>query len=474
MLTVVATTACTSTSPHLDGGFVGPDASVGRVTPRDALLWIGGRPQQRVSISWRGGESSGMARATLDKLGSAHLLLGGLDANTAYEVTVKAGRKRVLVRFRSAPEPTEPAAVHFVFSGDLAGQNACRDATRGFEVFEAMAARRASLFIGLGDMIYADGTCAAAGPFNNAQLPRAEQPLRDTENFMAHWRYNYADPAFAQVRHNLVYEPAWDDHEIVNDFGPTTARSADAPDVDLLSPGRAAFIASNPVAPPADAPEQLYRRFRYGKHAEFFLLDTRQYRDANALTDTGVLPKSLLGASQRRWLLEALSTSTATWKFVVSSVPITIPTGWPVEKGRDGWASGDGDDGFERELYAMFDALASNHVNGLIWLSADVHFATGFELRPLPHQPEFRVRELIVGPLSAGIYPTDAMDPTFSPSRLYYHAPKTTPTTLDEALTYYNFGDIRISADGQLRFAIINGHGDAVHERVFEKDAPTK
>jgi alkaline phosphatase D len=467
-------TACTSTGPRSDDGFAGPDASVGRVTSRDALLWLGGRPQQRAVISWRGGESSGMARATLSELGSAHVRLGGLEANTAYEVTVKTGRKRTLVRFRSAPAPSDPVAVHFVFGGDLAGQNACRDAVRGYEIFEAMAARNAKLLIGLGDMIYADGTCAATGPFDNPQLPRIDQPLRDTQSFMAHWRYNYADPAFANVRHNLIYEPVWDDHEIVNDFGPTTARSADAPDVDLLSPGREAFIASNPVAPPTEAPEQLYRRFRYGQHAEFFLLDARQYRDANALTDTGVLPKSLLGASQRRWLLEALSTSTATWKFVVSSVPITIPTGWPVEKGRDGWASGDGDDGFERELYAIFDALASHNVNGLIWLSADVHFATGFELRPLPHQPEFRVRELIVGPLSAGIYPTKAMDPTFSPTRLYYHAPPDTLSTLDEALRYYNFGDVRISADGELRYTVINGHGEAVFERVFEKENAAK
>ncbi|MFK7887750.1 MAG: alkaline phosphatase [Gammaproteobacteria bacterium] len=450
-------------------GFAGLDASVGGVTTDAALLWIGGAPNKPVVVSWRGGDASGLTRATLSPLGSTHVSLGGLRPNTPYEVTIKAGRRKTITHFRSAPLGTDRTPLHFVFSGDLAGQNACRDAASGFPIFDVMHAQRASLFIGLGDMIYADGDCASVGPFNNAQVQRDDEPLRDTTSFIKHWRYNYADPAFQRLRHSLIYEPVWDDHEIVNDFGPATARTADAPQVDLLAPGREAFVASNPVAPPSAAPEQLYRRFRYGAHAEFFLLDTRQYRDHNELTDTGVLPKSLLGAQQRRWLIDGLRNSTATWKFIVSSVPISIPTGWPVEKGRDGWASGDGDDGFERELYAIFDALAVANVDRLVWLSADVHFATGFELHPLPHQPDFVVTELIVGPLSAGIFPTDAMDTTFSPTRLFYHAPEKEPATLDEALSFYNFGDISIDPQGALTFTLVNGHGETVVERTLTK-----
>lgn len=461
-------TACTPGVRPQEQGFATLDASVGSVGTDRAVVWIGGSPKQNVTVSWRGGDASGMLRTTLSHHGSGHVELAGLTANTPYVVSIGAGGDEIEARFRSAPPAESPRPLHVIFSGDLAGQNACRDAVRGFPIFDTMRQQNADLFIGLGDMIYADGQCDAIGPFDNPQVPRVDVPLRDVASFMRHWRYNYADTAFQSLRHSLAYEPVWDDHEIINDFGPTTARAAKTPEIDLLAPGRAAFVASNPVTPPRSAPDQLFRSYRYGAHAEFFFLDTRQYRDQNSLTDTGVLPKSLLGAQQRQWLIEALGNSTATWKFVVSSVPITIPTGWPVEKGRDGWASGDGDDGFERELYAIFDALAAANVERLVWLSADVHFATGFALRPLPHRPDFVVHELIVGPLSAGIYPTKAMDPTFSPTRSFYHAPEEPLASLDQALEFYNFGDIRIDESGALAFRLINGHGDTVHENVLQ------
>ncbi|MEO1576153.1 MAG: alkaline phosphatase D family protein, partial [Pseudomonadota bacterium] len=163
-------------------------------------------------------------------------------------------------------------------------------------------------------------------------------------------------------------------------------------------------------------------------------------------------------------LIDGLKTSTAQWKFVASSVPITIPTGWPETAPRDGWASGSGEDGFERELTAIFAALAQARVRNLIWLTADVHFATGFELRPLPEHPDFSTVEWVVGPMSAGVFPNETMDPTFRPRRLFMYAPDEPPASLDEALAWYNFGEATVEKSGQLTLRVVNGRGKTMAE----------
>src|SRR5207249_2217020 len=78
---------------------------------------------------------------------------------------------------------------------------------------------------------------------------------------------------------------------------------------------------------------RLYRRFRWGRLLEVFILDTRQYRSLNRETDGP--GKSMLGAAQKRWLLDGVTSSTAVWKVVVTSVSLSIPTGKP--DARDSW-----------------------------------------------------------------------------------------------------------------------------------------
>jgi hypothetical protein len=130
----------------------------------------------------------------------------------------------------------------------------------------------------------------------------------------------------------------WDDHETQNDAGPHNQTLPDAPSEPRLAPARAAYVDYQPIV---DA-ERLYRSARWGRHLEVFFLDTRSYRDANADPDTGAYPKTMLGEAQRRWLIGGLVRSKATWKVVVSSVPLSIPTGG------DGWADGGTRQGFER------------------------------------------------------------------------------------------------------------------------------
>ena len=56
----------------------------------------------------------------------------------------------------------------------------------------------------------------------------------------------------------------------------------------------------------------MYRAVRWGRLLEIFILDTRQYRSANSEPDGPA--KTMLGAAQKRWLLDGVTASTALWK----------------------------------------------------------------------------------------------------------------------------------------------------------------
>jgi alkaline phosphatase D len=377
--------------------------------------------------------------------------IDGLAAGTEHGYRVRCGGGPVESgRFRTAPHPSDAAAVRFVFGGDVGGQNVCRDAARGYPIFATIRARAPDFFVALGDMVYADGACRADGALGNTQVA-GPPPASDVESFRAHWRYNRADAETQRLLASTTYYAVWDDHEVRDDFGPRD-------DGGLLAAGEAAFRDWAPIAEAAP----LHRQFRWGRHVELFLLDTRGHREINAAPDTGDEPKSLLGTEQRAWLEAGLAASTATWKFVVSSVPMSIPTG---RDARDGWADAGGASGFERELVAILRAAARDRVRGLVWLTTDVHFATGLRYRPFADTADFVVHEFASGPLAAGLFPKQALDPTLRPVRLFLFGPRAEdqPKTLDAALGWFNFGLVEVGADGGLSVSIVDANGRTRH-----------
>jgi len=150
--------------------------------------------------------------------------LNVLTPGRGYSYRVRFGRGGLSARgsFRTPPAETKAASVRLAFGGDVAGQNVCRHAVEGFPIMDTIHAWRPDVFVGLGDMIYADNACAPAGMYGNAQLPGAFGPATDLAGFWAHWRYNRADPASQRLLANTSYVGVWDDHEVINDFGPLT------------------------------------------------------------------------------------------------------------------------------------------------------------------------------------------------------------------------------------------------------------
>lgn len=374
------------------------------------------------------------------------------------------------------PQPAEPGlrpatspAVTFAFGGDLAGQNVCRDRVLGFPIFRHVLDVRPDFFIGLGDMIYADMPCDEIGLYGNAQVPRETGVATTPGAFRAHWLYVRGDPAFARLLREVPYFAVWDDHEVRNDFGPGNDQAAGGSGQHLLPAGRAAFAEFND-----SGSAELYFKRRFGELLEVYFLDTRSYRDLNSASDDPANPKTMLGAAQREWLLDAVNASEARWKIIISSVPLSIPTGWPPENGRDGWANFDQDTGFEFELLGILRRLAEKQVSNLVFLSADVHFATGFRYRPFADHPDFTFHEFVTGPLHAGLFPNPALDETLAPERLFFHGPPSpeSVTDFDEARRWFNFGVIRIDAQGRLKFVLVDGLGNIRETILLQPGRP--
>ncbi len=459
--------------------------AVGDVSSDSAVIWSRANTEAVMHVELHGKSSEQRMQkqvrvsATNDFTGK--LMLSGLKADTdyAYRVWFSAdehdgGRRQgVEGRFHTAPRAQQASAVSFAWAGDVAGQNTCRDLNEGFPAFKAINAMQLDFFIGLGDMIYADGTCEATGRYGNIQVAGTFLPAFDMSNYWAHWKYNREDSSYQSLLARVPYYAIWDDHEVVNDFGPLHDTRDYAPYTageHLLPKGLKAFLNYNPVAENAATPKRLYRSVKWGKNMEMFILDTRQYRDANFAADDARQTKTMLGREQLAWLKDALQKSQATWKVIASSVPMSIPTGSAGEAGRDGWANYQEAGGFEHELSDILRFMQGEGMHNVMFLTTDVHFAEVFRYTPFADAPDFQVYEFVTGPVNAGVFPNRAFDDSLNPERLFFFGANSSDdvTTWEQAKGWFNYGAIRIDETGELTASIKDVTGKSVFEMELQ------
>ncbi|MBI2218469.1 MAG: alkaline phosphatase D family protein [Candidatus Rokubacteria bacterium] len=406
--------------------------TVGDATDRTAVVWVRARAAAPVTIEvGRDGDES--VRTVVVEPSAARdftvrAKLDGLVAATRYRYRIRAAGAEREGTFRTAPAPEDRFPFTLLWSADLGARGFCRRVGERYAVFDAMTARRPDVFLFLGDTIYADHRCGGGGA-----VPGAEFVARTLGEFQAKHRYNREDQAVQAFLGQTTVWATWDDHDVRGNFaGPTE---------EFMPVGRQAFLDYWPIDVPADDPTRLYRRFRYGRLAEVFILDTRQYRSRNCQPDGP--DKTMLGARQRRWLIDALTTSAAVWKIVASSVPLSIPKAWPCG---DSWARRGlalFSTGFAHERDVILDALLERAVSNVVFLAGDVHFASVIAHQP---QPGFLLHELLAGPLSARPKQPDAPSHDLNPRVLFSAGGRPT------------FGEVEIGAMG-LTVRVLDGAG---------------
>src|SRR5262249_35669426 len=190
--------------------------------------------------------------------------------------------------------------------------------------------------------------------------------------------------------------------------------------------------------------------------------------------------KSILGQAQREWLLNALRDAQkrdVLWKIIATDDPLSMPTGsyqlftpdgamTPLYTVRAGWAAGprltsasDGNAGnplgFESELRAILRVLKAEKITNVVWIAADVHVSRFLRYQPDGELAGLVFHELIAGPTSANTGILGATSPTFAPTELYGQGRRADPARS----SFFNFGYVRIGADGVLRAEIRDADG---------------
>jgi alkaline phosphatase D len=330
------------------------DYVVGDVTSDQALVWLRAEAKTRVSLQYGTDPALSQFVATDpipvegDSDNTVLIDLERLEPGTVYYYRAWiAGRKTgPIARFVTAPKPDDDAAVKFCFSADS------RESYKPFVIMDAIRAQRPDFFLHLGDTIYADRGGAAR------RLPE----------FWAKYRANRDDAASQRCCLETSWYVVWDDHEVEDNY---------APGNPLASIGRKAFFDYWPIRRNPDEPDRIYRSFRWGQALELFLLDTRQYRDPKKGT--------MLGQEQKKWLLDGLSSSSALFKFVGTSVVM-------YGGGKDRW------DGYPKERAEILNFIAEKKLPGVVFMSGDLHYGA---VSAIPRGKG--VKEITAGPLAAPV-----------------------------------------------------------------------
>lgn len=225
--------------------------------------------------------------------------------------------------------------------GDDVGGFATRNRIQGFDLLakanligrDQPAIR---FFLQLGDLIYAD-------------VPRFGGPT--TSAYRKLYRNLFASESFRRVYERIPIIGIYDDHEVENNWGGKKLVGEEheedgkevflIKDLESFAPAQQAwkeYIGN--ANPDSFEKDENYFTFRYGDTA-FFVMDTRKHRTPHQLADDEA--KTMLGYKQRDALLRWLGAvnTTATFKFVVSSVPFNTLWGGPLDWDgkKDSWAA---------------------------------------------------------------------------------------------------------------------------------------
>ncbi len=179
----------------------------------------------------------------------------------------------------------------------------------GFPGYGAILEQEPGYFIGNGDNVYYDHP--------------PERAARTTPEMRAHWHRLYQMDNFQKLLNRTVTIWLKDDHDHRYNDSDTTSRDEDG---NLLLPtheeGMAVFLEQAPVIH-SEKPQRTYRKLRLNADLELFLVEGRDYRSPNRMRDGP--GKSIWGQNQLDWLRNALSTSNAAFKILVSPTPLVGP-----------------------------------------------------------------------------------------------------------------------------------------------------
>lgn len=377
-------------------GMPRPDAVVlwTRLAPRPHAPG-GGLPPVPVELRWELADDEGFSRgrrlgrvvARPEHAHSVHVEVTGLPADTVFFYRFVAGDAASPIgRTRTAPAADAAVARLRIALAS------CQHYEQGeYVAHREIASRDLDLVLFVGDYVY-----ESSNPRYRLRAHEGPAPVTLDAYRARHATYKL-DPDLRAAHAAHPWIVTWDDHEVENDYAGAFSRNG-TPAPEFLRQRAAAYKAYFEHLPvsPSMAPDgpamRIHERYRWGRLADLWTLDNRQYRDVQACSPPGeaggrVLAecaelddpaRSLFGGAQEAWLGEGLASSRARWKLIAQGTQIA-PGGVDTPLGRrvytDGW------DGYPKARERLLRHVAEAQIRDLVCLGGDVHRHVAAQLR---------------------------------------------------------------------------------------------
>jgi alkaline phosphatase D len=312
------------------------------------------------AIEVRDGSGELVATETIDVGDNrqAVLTVTGLAPRASYLVTALSDDGTLCGphRVRTAPADDDTSPVRLAIGADL-------DPIPLFasDLLDHLIAADPDALLTIGDFPYTDD-----GP----EVAMTVEPYRERHALLRTY------PPMRAVMEAMPLVSIYDDHEFRNNWDAMFVAS---------EPGRyaAAMQVWDEFFPLRDTVGEVrYRNFRWGANVEVFVLDCRRFRSADAAPDDA--NKTMIGATQKAWLYRVLAASTATFKIILTSIPLDFGIG------NDHWAA------FSTEREEILGRIYEMKLAGVLFISGDQHYFAAY-------RHSYGLREFQIGPLGRGI-----------------------------------------------------------------------
>jgi len=360
--------------------------------PDGVVLWTrlaplplddgGGMPSEPIETFWevandeafRNIVQKGTAHA-IPQLGhSVHVEVTGLKSAHSYFYRFHAGAHTSPVgRTRTAPaEDSMPERVRFAYTS-------CQNYESGyFNGYPHMVKEDLDLIVHLGDYIY------EYGGVNNRPRKHIGAEVESLDEYRTRYAQYRLDRMLAEAHRQFPWLVTWDDHEFDNNYANLVSEEDGISPEKFLARRMNAYQAYYEFMPlrrrsfPQGPHMTLYRSCKYGRLANFNVLDTRQYRtdQPNGDRQKPMVGKALdpratmLGEKQENWLMRNLINSSATWNIMAQQVMMA-----PLNrgKGEDRRYSMDQWPGYEVSRRRLLDFFHQRKIPNPVVLTGDIH-----------------------------------------------------------------------------------------------------
>ena len=375
----------------------------------------GGMPSRFIDVQWEVADDEGFSKvvargthtATPQLAHSVHVEVDGLQADRWYFYRFRAGDAVSPVgRTRTMPVPNVlPEKVRFAVTS-------CQNYEQGlFTAYEQMAQDQVDLVFHLGDYIYE----YEAGR-NGKVRTHIGAEIESLDDYRIRHSQYRLDPLLSGMHAIAPWIVTWDDHEFDNNCAGDISEELDCDPTAFLARRANAYQAYYEMMPirsscmPRGYDMRLYREAKFGRLADFQVLDTRQYRtdqpnlDRRSPLNEGALAQTqtMLGREQRGWLYRNLLRSQAHWNVLAQQVMMgTVNRIADVEHpeySMDQWP------GYLFERMELMRFMRDRRISNPVVLTGDIHSNWANELRVDDRRAEEQpvATEFVATSLSSG------------------------------------------------------------------------